>query len=204
MTPMDASVVHALNALLVHHDAVEDPVVAYANAAEVLFLALLAALFAFQRGFERRPARRGAVAAGLSAGVALAVAQVVSRLVDRPRPFVADPGSVHLFAHHVADPGFPSDHATASFAIAVAILLRSRRWGLLTLAMAVVLSVSRVAMGVHYPTDVIGGAALGTAVALGLYAPPVRRPLHDLADRLGGIWDGVVAGVLARLGLVGR
>jgi undecaprenyl-diphosphatase len=193
---MDASLVHALNAFLVHHDVVEDPIVAYVGAAELLFLGLLAGLFVLARGFHRRNARRGAVAAGLSAGVALAIGQVIARLVDRPRPFVADPSGVHLFARHAADAGFPSDHATASFAIAVAILLRSRRWGYLTLAMAVVLSVGRVAMGVHYPTDVIAGAALGSAVALALGAPPIRRPLHVLADRAGAVWDGAVAAVL--------
>jgi undecaprenyl-diphosphatase len=201
---MDTSLVHSLNAFLLHHDAIEDPLVAYVGAAEVLFLALLAALFVLARGFHRPRARRGAVAAGLSAGVALAIGQVLSRLVDRPRPFVADPSGVHLFARHAADAGFPSDHATASFAIAVAILLRSRRWGYVALAMAVVLSVGRVAMGVHYPSDVIAGAALGSAVALALYAPPLRRPLHALADRAGALWDGALRGVLVRLGLSGR
>jgi undecaprenyl-diphosphatase len=196
---MDASTVHALNAFLVHHDAVEDPLVAYVGAAEILFLALVAGLFVLARGFQRHRARRGAVAAGLSAAVALAVAHVLSVLVDRPRPFVADPSAVHLFARHAADAGFPSDHATASFAIAVAILLRSRRWGYVTLAMAVVLSVGRVAMGLHYPSDVIAGAALGSATAIALYLPPVRRPLHELADRTGAVWDGLVATVAARV-----
>jgi undecaprenyl-diphosphatase len=196
---MDASTVHALNVFLLHHDAVEDPLVAYVGAAEILFLALLAGLFVLARGFQRHPARRGAVAAGLSAAVALGVGHVLSALVDRPRPFVADPSAVHLFARHAADAGFPSDHATASFAIAVAILLRSRRWGYVTLAMAVVLSVGRVAMGLHYPSDVIAGAALGSATAIALYLPPVRRPLHELADRTGAVWDGVVAAVAARV-----
>jgi undecaprenyl-diphosphatase len=196
---MDASTVHLLNAFLVHHDAVEDPLVAYVGAAEIVFLALLAGLFLLSRGLQRQSARRGAVAAGLSAAVALAIGQVLSALVHRPRPFVADPSAVHLFARHAADAGFPSDHATASFAIAVAILLRSRRWGYLALAMAIVLSVGRVAMGFHYPTDVIAGAALGSATAIALYAPPVRRPLHELADRAGAIWDRVIASTAARV-----
>ena len=192
---MDHGLLHALNGFLFHHDYVEDPVLVYSNAAEALFLALLAGLFVFTRGYARRPARRGVIAAGLSAAVALGLAQLLSALVDRPRPFVSDPHGVHLFAQHVADPGFPSDHATASFAIAVAILLRSRRWGYVTLALATVLSVSRVALGVHYPSDVLAGAALGSATALALWVPPVRVRLHALADRLGAAWDGAVAAV---------
>lgn len=195
---MDHTLLHALNGFLFRHDALEDPVLVYSNAAELLFLALLTGLFVFTRGYARQFARRGVIAAGISAAVALGIAQVISNLVARPRPFVGHAGSVHLFAQHVADPGFPSDHATASFAIAAAILLRSRRWGLVTLAAATLLSVSRVALGVHYPSDVIAGAALGSATALALWAAPVRHLLDALADRVGGWWDGVVT-ALSRL-----
>jgi undecaprenyl-diphosphatase len=187
---MDLSLVHGFNSFLAGHDGVEDPLTAYVNAAEVLFLVMLVlALLVPQL-------RRAAVAAGLSAGLGLAVAQVVARLVDRPRPFVADPGTVHLFAHHAADPGFPSDHATAAFAIGVALLLRDRVWGAIALVAAAVLAVGRVAMGVHYPTDVIGGAALGALAALALYAPPVRRLANRLADLAGRMLDGVLQGIL--------
>jgi undecaprenyl-diphosphatase len=57
--------------------------------------------------------------------------------------------------------------------------------------------VGRVAVGVHFPTDVIAGAALGSATALLLYLPPVRRPLHRLADWAGGVWDGATSAVLS-------
>jgi undecaprenyl-diphosphatase len=187
---MDTSLLHTLNDWFAGHDGFEDPLVAYANAAEALFLAML--VVAFLLPIARRvETRRAVVAAGFSAGFALAIAQVVSRLVDRPRPFVAHPDMVHLFARHAADPGFPSDHATAAFAIGVALLLRRRAWGAVVLVLAAVLAVARVGMGVHYPTDVLGGAALGAAAALVLYAPPLRRALDGLADAVGGVLDGV-------------
>ncbi|MCW2993510.1 MAG: phosphatase family protein [Conexibacter sp.] len=172
---MDLSLLHQLNLLFARHDGLEDPLVAYANASEILFLGVLVVAFVVSRG-----ARRAVVAAGLSAGLGLAVAAVISRLVDRPRPFVAHPDTVHLFAHHAADPGFPSDHATAAFAIAVALLLRSRRWGLLALAAATLLALTRVAMGIHYPTDVLAGAAIGSLAALTLHQPRVRALLDAL------------------------
>jgi undecaprenyl-diphosphatase len=195
---MDASVLHALNGFLFRHDAIEDPLVAYVNLAELLFLAMLVLAFLLARGHRRRSTRRAAVAAGLSAGLGLAAAQVIARLVDRPRPFVSHPAAVHLFAHHAADPGFPSDHATAAFAIGVALLLRDRAWGAVILVAAVVLAVGRVAMGVHYPTDVLAGAALGALAALVLHAPPVRRLLNRVADLTGGLLDAVLQGILHR------
>jgi undecaprenyl-diphosphatase len=188
---MDLTLVKDLNSLLARHDGLEDVIVAYARVSEALFLGLLIAAFVVVGGRRGIGTRRAVVAAGLSAGLALAVAQVVSRLVDRPRPFVAHPDGLHLFAAHAADASFPSDHATAAFAIAVALLVRSRAWGAVALVAAVVLSLARVAMGIHYPSDVLAGAALGTLVALTLHHPRVRALTDALADRAGALrlWD---------------
>ena len=190
---MDWSVLHALNDFLYRHDGVEDPLLFYVNASEALFVATLAVIFLAASGARHLAWRRAAVAAVLSAGLSLAVGKAISELVDRARPFVVDSGGVHLFSGHAADPGFPSDHATASFAIAVAIFLRHRRWGIVALLAAAVLSVGRVAIGVHYPTDVLAGAALGTAAALALWAPPLRTRVDALSDWLGGWWDRALA-----------
>lgn len=189
---MDWSVLHALNNFMYQHDGVEDPLLFYVNASEALFVATLAIVFLAARGAAHAAWRRASVAAVLSAGLGLAVGKVISELVDRARPFVADPHGVHLFAGHAADPGFPSDHATAAFAIAVAILLRKRGWGIVALVLATVLSVGRVALGVHYPSDVIAGAALGSAAALALWTPSLRSRIDRLADWLGGYWDRVL------------
>lgn len=185
---MDWSVLHSLNNFMFHHDGVEDPLLFYVNASEALFVATLATVFLAARG-RFSDWRRACLAAVLSAGVGLAVGKVISELVDRARPFVADPHGVHLFASHAADPGFPSDHATAAFAIAVAIVLRKRAWGIFALVAATLLSIGRVALGVHYPSDVLAGAALGSAAALVLWAPPLRTRIDRLADWIGGYWD---------------
>ncbi len=186
---VDWSVLHALNNFMFHHDGVEDPLLFYVNASEALFVATLALVFLAAHGARFAAWRRASLAAVLSAGVGLAAAKVISELVDRARPFVADPHGVHLFAGHAADPGFPSDHATAAFAIAVAILLRKRGWGIAALVAATVLSLGRVALGVHYPSDVLAGAVLGSAAALALWAPPLRSRIDWLADAVGARWD---------------
>lgn len=189
MPAVDWSLLHALNDFLFHHDAVEDPLLFYVNLSEALFAATLVIVFLAAHGSRFASWRRAALAAVLSAGLGLAVGKVISELVDRARPFVADPHGVHLFSGHAADPGFPSDHATAAFAIAVAILLRKRGWGIAALVAATVLSVARVALGVHYPSDVLAGAALGSVAALVLWAPPLRPKVDRLADWIGGYWD---------------
>jgi undecaprenyl-diphosphatase len=192
---LEWSVLHTLNNFLYHHDGVEDPLLVYINASEALFVATLVLVFLFANGERLRSWRRAALAAVLSAGVALAIAKVISEIVDRARPFVVDPHGVHLFSGHTADPGFPSDHATGAFAVAMAIYLRNRAWGAAALVAAAVLSIGRVAIGVHFPSDVLAGALLGCGVALALFAPPLRTRIDRLADLVGGWIETVLARV---------
>ena len=173
---------HAANDFAANHDAVEDPLKAYVQVSEILFVAGIAALFVF---FAPR-LKRAAVAAGISAGFALIVAHFLAAAVGRNRPFVDHP-SVHMFMSHAPDPGFPSDHATGAFAIAFALVLRDRRVGIIALVLAFVLSVGRVALGVHYPSDVFAGAILGLIAALIVWTPPIRRLVDRLADRLAAL-----------------
>ncbi len=201
---MDWPVLHALNDFLFHHDQVEDPLLFYVNASEMLFIATLAVIFLLAHGRRHVEWQRASVAAVLSAGIGLAFAKVISELVDRARPFVADPHSVHLFSSHASDSGFPSDHATAAFAIATAILLRKKRAGVFALAAAAVLAVGRVALGVHYPSDVLAGAALGAASALSLWTPVVRRRVDAVADLLGRGRDQAMAWSAGQAGIAWR
>jgi membrane-associated phospholipid phosphatase len=70
------------------------------------------------------------------------------------------------------------------------------------LLFAAILGFARVALGYHYPTDVIGGAVLGSAAALLLWTPPLRAIINRGSDLVGRILDRVVGRVLpARFGL---
>jgi undecaprenyl-diphosphatase len=198
---MDWSLLHTLNDFMAAHDGLEDSLLFYVEASEALFLATLVVVFLCAHGARHLAWRRATVAAVLSAGLALVIAKVVSELVDRARPFVADPHGVHLFAAHAPDPGFPSDHATAAFAIAVAILLRKRGWGIFALVAATVLALGRVALGVHFPSDVLAGAALGAVAALVFWWAPLRARTDALADALGHRLDRLLDGGADRLGL---
>jgi undecaprenyl-diphosphatase len=195
---MDFTLYKALNGFAAHHDALEDVLRFFAQDAQFFFVALLAVLFLATGKWRSVNARHGVVAAGFSALLALGIAHLITEFWDRARPYEAHPAAAHLFISPASDPSFPSDHATAAFAIAVAIWLRSRKAGWLALAMATIVAVSRVAVGVHYPGDVIGGAVIGTASALILWLPPVRQPLHWLAEWAGSIYERILDRLLRR------
>ena len=181
MTHLDWHITHAANGYMVHHDGMEDVLGGYEHAGIAIFILVLLTLLVV--GGPRL--RRAAACAGVATGIALLVGQILSRLVDRPRPFITHAHAVTLFSPHVADPGFPSDHATGAFAIAASVVAYDRRWGGVLLVLAAVLSVGRVALGVHYPTDVIAGAALGVSAALLVIHTPLRRHIEAIADRFG-------------------
>ena len=160
----------------------------------VVVLALLAVSPPRWTGAQGRPAF---LSAGLSAALALGLAQVVSHLIARPRPFVAQPNHSQVLVDSARDFTFPSDHATAGFAIGTAITLRMPRVGAPLLVLVTCICVSRVAVGVHYPGDVLAGAALGAACAGLIWLPPIRSRI----DEFSGAASRTFTTRLARLGL---
>ncbi|MEU5714978.1 phosphatase PAP2 family protein [Streptomyces sp. NPDC020403] len=132
----------------------------------------------------------GLVWAPLAAGIALIINIPIRGFVERPRPFNDHQGLDVLVAGK-EDFSFVSDHATMAMAIGVGLFVANRKFGLAAIALALLEGFCRVYMGVHYPTDVIGGFALGTAVAL-LLAPLAMMMLTPLV------------GAVARAGSVGR
>ncbi len=141
----------------------------------VPLLVLAVAVQWWSRG-NRPHIRHACIAAGLSFLIGLGLNQVILLFVHRLRPY--DAGVTHLLIERSVDWSFPSDHATATFAIALAFLLqglRGRATALLIAALAV--CVSRVYVGTHYATDILGGAAtaaLTAVVVRGLYREGTR------------------------------
>lgn len=148
------------------------------------FVWVVLALILFVFPARRAGAWRLLLAVALTATM---VDVVIKPIVDRARPFTAMPG-VRVIDTRPTTASFPSGHAAnaAAGAMAAARVLPGAR--LVWWTLAVVIAVSRVYVGVHYPFDVLGGAILGLACAwlvLGgspatRAAPPVTT--HDRAD----------------------
>jgi undecaprenyl-diphosphatase len=98
-----------------------------------------------------------------------AAAQIAAKVHSEARPFVTHPGAHELISHS-ADQSFPSDHATAAFGVALAVLVfMSRTWGAALFVLGVWIGVARVYVGVHYPGDILGGL-LAAVIGAGLMA----------------------------------
>ncbi|MGK5632537.1 phosphatase PAP2 family protein [Streptomyces sp. URMC 123] len=125
----------------------------------------------------------GLVWAPLAAGIALIVNIPIRELVERPRPFLDHQGLEVLVAGKT-DYSFVSDHSTMAMALGVGIFIANRKFGFAGIGLALLEGFCRVYMGVHYPTDVIGGFALGTAVTL-LLAPLAMALLTPVVTAVG-------------------
>ena len=118
-------------------------------------------------------ARQTSVVATLSAAVALSFAGVLSFAFYEPRPFTL--GLAANVLDHTADSSFPSDHVAVMTAVAVSLLLGGQRgWGLLTLAATLAVGAARVAVGVHFPGDILAGMVVGTLAAAAFRMGPLQ------------------------------
>ncbi|TIS88270.1 MAG: phosphatase PAP2 family protein [Mesorhizobium sp.] len=114
---------------------------------------------------DRTHVRHAAIAAGLSFLIGLGANQISLLFVHRVRPY--DAGVTHLIIPASADWSFPSDHATAAFAIVAALALQALPGRALIFgAVAMLICWSRLFVGTHYVTDVLGGALTGIAAAV--------------------------------------
>jgi undecaprenyl-diphosphatase len=113
-----------------------------------------------------------------------AAAAVLKALVDRPRPFVRYP-EPKILVPRPHDASFPSGHAATSFAAATILSFAFPRAAPAFLVLAAAIAYSRVYVGVHYPLDVLGGAALGALVAIALRRLVRGRRLSLQARRTG-------------------
>lgn len=95
------------------------------------------------------------------------VKSFIQLLYYRPRPFMAH-NVTQLIHNDSWNSSFPSGHAAFFFAFAVALYFYDRKWGIGFLCAAALISVSRVVAGVHYPSDILGGVAVGVATAFGV------------------------------------
>ncbi|MFG2501569.1 phosphatase PAP2 family protein [Streptomyces sp. NPDC048441] len=121
--------------------------------------------------------------APLAAGIAVLVNVPIRGFVERPRPFKVHDG-LEVLVKGKTDFSFVSDHATLAMALGAALFVANRKFGLVGIALALFEGFCRVFMGVHYPTDVVGGFALGTAVAL-LLSPLAMALLTPVAKAVG-------------------
>jgi len=145
-------------------DWLHGPMLAFASYGAALFAVLiLAGWWVARRGGPRQVVASIWAAAGTL--LALGINQPLVNAIHEARPYTTE-HNILVLAHRSADFSSPSDHAVMAGAAAAGLWLVSRRLGIITAILAVVMAFSRVYIAAHYPRDVLAGLVLGTAVSL--------------------------------------
>jgi undecaprenyl-diphosphatase len=177
---MDWRLYHGIYDVSLHHHWVGTLFNAIEKASiPLMVVATIALWFLARPGGDRK--WKLAAGSGLgAAAVAVISNQVIHAIWDRPRPY-----ETHQISHpwsSATDASFPSDHASASLAIAFAVVAFDPVVGALFVVAAVLIAVGRVLIGAHYPADI--GASLIVAAASAFLVVRFARPVIAFLVRL--------------------
>ncbi|MEU6673143.1 phosphatase PAP2 family protein [Streptomyces sp. NPDC046925] len=151
----------------------------------------------------RRAALRGSSSLALASA---AVNTLGKRSVRRARPLLDGVPLMRQLKRQPVTTSFPSGHSASAAAFATGVALESRGWGAGVAPVAAAVALSRVYTGVHFPSDVLAGAALGAGAAFAVRGmvptrdllPPPGRPRVDAPALRGGEGLVLLANTAAR------
>ena len=161
---MNEAIFEAINGLVGRSSAIDAVARFGAGPAPYLLLALVAGLGIVDLRAHWRPSLGFALWSAAGIGAALILSKLLGSWLYEDRPFLGEPG-VKLLISHGADSSFPSLHATLAASVATAASFRWPRWTPVFLGFVLLVGISRVLVGVHYPDDVVAGWAIGAGVA---------------------------------------
>jgi len=160
--PLDTQLFYLLNNIAGQSLFLDGIIVFLASYMAYILVALFL-VFLFFSQYPKREKLQILLVTGISVIIArLGITELIRFFYHRPRPFL-DLATNQLLAND--NWSFPSGHATFFFAMATAIYLYNKKWGIFFFIATLLITVSRVIAGIHYPSDIIGGALIGITVA---------------------------------------
>ncbi|MEH7612003.1 undecaprenyl-diphosphatase [Gottfriedia acidiceleris] len=157
---MNYSIFKLINSFAGKWPALDNVMIFLSKSAILIVIALLAYLW-IQKGNERKYTAFYIV---LTLILALGGNFIIHQFYYHARPFVNH--HVTKLITHSSDSSFVSDHGTLVFSTALILLFRKDRLGLISLVWAILIGISRIFVGVHYPFDIIGAFILAGIVAI--------------------------------------
>lgn len=131
------------------------PIITLFGESGIFFICLAVILLIFKK------TRKTGAMLGLSLIIGLIVCNLTLKpLVARPRPYTLR--EVEMLVDGLSDFSFPSGHTVAAFEAASVFMMRNKKIGVPFLILAFLIAFSRLYLYVHFPTDVIVGAIIGT------------------------------------------
>jgi undecaprenyl-diphosphatase len=169
---VDTQLFYLLNSVAGQSALADRAIVFFANDLAYALAAVFVALLIFSV-YSKREKGEMLIIAGLGSGVAsFVITPLIRFFYHHPRPFEVLQSVHQLLAE--SSWSFPSRHAAFFFALAAAVYLYNKKLGVGFFAAALFMGAARVMAGVHYPSDIVGGALVGVGVVC-IVSSIVRR-----------------------------
>ncbi|PGM53739.1 undecaprenyl-diphosphatase [Bacillus sp. AFS053548] len=180
---MNYSIFKLINSFAGKWPALDNAMILLSKSAILIVIGLLCYLW-IQKGSERKHTAFYIV---LTLILALGGNFIIHQFYYHARPFVNH--HVTKLISHSSDSSFVSDHGTLVFSTSLILLLRKDRLGLISLVWAILVGISRIFVGVHYPFDIIGAFILAGIVAIivlktSSLTEPLMKILLEIYERI--------------------
>ncbi|MED1863741.1 undecaprenyl-diphosphatase [Fictibacillus nanhaiensis] len=166
-----------INKIVSSYPLIDNFMIFFAEYVQYAFVLLLIMLWWRNKKTDRIIVFQALVAFSLS----YSINRLIEQFLYRERPFITH--DIVQLVEHAANSSFPSDHASAAISIAVTLMLVTFRYRYIWCFFAILITFSRVWVGVHYPFDVIAGALNGILIALITHFLLIRKKPIDVLLR---------------------
>lgn len=160
----------------------------------IFFLALAVLMFLFSRNNKNR-------IMVFCAFIALVISEILAKIAGQfhsnYQPFAELP-NVNKLVEKAVNNSFPSDHTIIFFSFCITFWLFKRGWGFLWGILAVLVGISRIWVGVHYPADVLVGAIISTVSAMIVYKIVLKLSLTKKFLRNQGVGEQSILSALSK------
>lgn len=141
---------------LSNHSTVTDNLMTF-GAEYLIYLTLVGMFIVTLKGKANE--RKALLLTILALPIAVIIIKIIHLFISEPRPFVSY--DIVPLINHQADASFPSRHATIMAVVAFSYTYFKSKWASLFLILMLLVGLSRIYVGVHYPLDIIGGFVVG-------------------------------------------
>lgn len=170
---MDYKMFSAFNRLAGRYSLLDMLMILISNKVRYVFIFVLISML-----FGNRPHKKVAFSAISSAIGTLFISSMIKLFYFKSRPFVKH--RVGILIPSKTDSSFPSKHTLLVFAIATSIFLRERVLGSILLAISTLTGFSRIWVGHHYPSDIIGSAFIGSLTGIMIDKTSKNKPSWNM------------------------
>lgn len=178
---MNTDMFRFINNLANRNAALDQVMIFFSKYVPYIFMLLLGLVFILGVTQKKEEYRKASINTFVITVINLALSFIIGSVYYVDRPFVHN--KVNLLVPHVKDASFPSDHATGTMSIALGLEKYNRIFGIIMMILSIVVGFSRVYVGNHYPSDVIG-AYIMVFVTNYLYSLVLKDKIEKLYTKI--------------------